>query len=216
MTQNNEDLKSEFPEVDEFEKSQAFGQDANDIESEDRIEKPPPSKFNIFLKKALVWLVVVLIAFAAGFLLNYFLLYQPINAERSALEGQLEETIETVSRLETENSRISTQLDETMEALEAATANALYYQLLVDVNQARVKLFMDDIEGAQESLVTTQDTLEALLPLIESIDADLALSLPRRLDLIVSGIVRDPETGMIDLELFTLDLLALEPLLISD
>ena len=216
MTQNNEDLKSEFPEVDEFEKSQAFGQDANDIESEDRIEKPPPSKFNIFLKKALVWLVVVLIAFAAGFLLNYFLLYQPINAERSALEGQLEETIETVSRLETENSRLSTQLDETTDALESATANALYYQLLVDVNQARVKLFMDDIEGAQESLVTTQDTLEALLPLIESIDADLALSLPRRLDLIVSGIVRDPETGMIDLELFTLDLLALEPLLISD
>jgi predicted nucleic acid-binding Zn-ribbon protein len=164
----------------------------------------------------LVWLVVILIAFAAGFLLNYFLLYQPINAERIALEGQLEETTQAFSQLETENSRLSTQLDQTKEALESATANALYYQLLVDVNQARVKLFMEDIEGAQESLVTTQDTLQDLLPVIESIDADLALSLPRRLDLIVSGIARDPETGMIDLELFTLDLLALEPLLISD
>jgi hypothetical protein len=118
--------------------------------------------------------------------------------------------------LETENSRLSTQLVETTEALESATANALYYQLLVDVTQARVKLFMEDIEGAQESLLTTQNTLQDLLPVIETVDADLALSLPRRLDLIVSGIARDPETGMIDLELFTLDLLALEPLLISD
>lgn len=216
MTQNNEELKSETPLPDDYEENQAFGQHGNDIETEDRIEKAPPGKFKIFMKKVLVWLVVVLIAFAAGFLLNHFLLYQPINAERIALKDQLEETTDNLSQLEAENSRLSTQLDQTRDDLESATANALYYQLLVDVNQARVKLFMDDVEGAQESLVNTQDTLQDLLPVIESIDADLALSLPRRLDLIVSGIVRDPETGMIDLELFTLDLLALEPLLFSD
>ena len=53
-------------------------------------------------------------------------------------------------------------------------------------------------------------------PTIETVDAELALSMPRRLELIIAGLERDPETAAIDLELFTKDLLALEPLLFDE
>jgi hypothetical protein len=36
------------------------------------------------------------------------------------------------------------------------------------------------------------------------------------LDLIISGLERDPETARIDLELLTKDLLALEPMLVDE
>ena len=100
--------------------------------------------------------------------------------------------------------------------LASVKANALYYQVLVDVNTARIELFLEDIEEAQAALENTIENLEALLPFITEVDPELALRLPRRLDQIVSGLARDLETSLIDLELFTKDLLELEPLLVSD
>jgi hypothetical protein len=58
--------------------------------------------------------------------------------------------------------------------------------------------------------------LDALGPVIEKVDEELALSMSRRLELIIAGLERDPETAAIDLELFTKDLLALEPLLFGE
>lgn len=195
--------------------------DADRLEKGDEgVEKTPPGRFKIFLRKALIWLGVVLVAFLAGFLTDHFTLYRPMNQERLAIQEELEKAEQTLNELETENTRLVNELDSLrsekdvlQQDLAQATANLQYYQVLVDVNNARIQLFMEDIEGAQESLAGTQALLEELLPWIEAVDADLALSLPRRLDLIVSGLVRDPDTGMIDLELFTKDLLELEPLL---
>jgi hypothetical protein len=65
-------------------------------------------------------------------------------------------------------------------------------------------------------LKDTQKKLETLQPFINAVDPELALSLPRRMELIIAGIERDPETSRIDLELFTKDLLELEPLLMGE
>ena len=70
---------------------------------------------------------------------------------------------------------------------------------------------MEESKLALAALENTREILEELQPVIEAADPELALSLPRRLDLIISGIPRDPETALIDLALLTKDLLALEP-----
>jgi hypothetical protein len=188
-----------------------------------KVEKTPPSRFQRVLRKILIGLGIVIIIFLAGFLTDHFVRYQPLSDTLDETRVELEEANQTINDLEAQNAQL-TNANRTanneifaLEAeLAAVKANALFYQVLVDVNTARIALFLEDIEGAQASLADTQDNLDALLPAIIEVDPELGLSLPRRLELIISGIARDPETGLIDLELFTKDLLELEPLLVSD
>jgi len=186
-------------------------------------EKKEPGKFKKFLNKALIWLAVIVIAFGAGFLLDHFLRYQPLlddlrqaQADQVLLQEDLDEIqnqMEQITpKLEASNARVESLEEE----LKMANARLQFYQVLVDVSNAQLKLFLEDIEAAEIALADTQISLEKLGPVIEEIDPDLAVSLPRRLELIVAGLARDPETARIDLELFTKDLLALEPLLFED
>lgn len=190
---------------------------------EEIAEKQPPTRFQLFLRKALIGLGIVIVIFLAGFLTDHFVRYAPLADTLDETRVELEAVNQDLSELKAENAlleRINRSAADQMAAMEAelaaVRANALFYQVLVDVNTARLALFMEDIEGAQAALADTQDNLEALLPAISEVDTELALSLPRRLDLIVSGLERDPETGRIDLELFTKDLLELQPLLDVD
>ena len=192
-------------------------------EKPEKPEKKEPGKFKKFLNKALIWLAVIVIAFGAGFLLDHFLRYQPLledlrqaQADQVLLQEDMDEIqnqIEQITpKLEASNARVASLEEE----LKMANARLQFYQVLVDVNIAQLKLFMEDIEAAETALADTQISLEKLGPVIEEIDPDLAVSLPRRLELIVAGLARDPETARIDLELFTKDLLALEPLIFED
>jgi hypothetical protein len=192
-------------------------------EKPEKPEKKEPGKFKKFLNKALIWLAVIVIAFGAGFLLDHFLRYQPLledlrqaQADQVLLQEDLDEIqneIEQITpKLEASNARVESLEEE----LKMANARLQFYQVLVDVSNAQLKLFLEDIEAAEMALADTQISLEKLGPVIEEIDPDLAVSLPRRLELIVAGLARDPETARIDLELFTKDLLALEPLLFED
>ena len=185
--------------------------------------KPEPSKTKKFFRKVLIWLIVIVIAFGAGFLLDHFLRYQPLaenlqqtQAELASLQGDLDEAENQVEqmtpKLEAANASIASLEDD----LVTANTRVQLYKMLVDVSNARLSLFLGNIEEAQAALADTKTGLEALGPVIEKVDAELALSLPRRLELIIAGLERDPETAAIDLELFTKDLLALDPLLFED
>ena len=184
-------------------------------------KKSQSGRFGLFIRKGLLWLLIITIAFLGGFLVDYFLRYRPLADDMGEIRAELDQASQTLDDLETENESLQREITTArntnaslQEELEVARANIKYFQILVDVNNARINLFLEDIEGAQASLEQTQVRLEELLPLIEDINPELALSLPRRLDLIVSGLARDPETGRIDLELFTKDLLELEPILL--
>jgi len=213
---------AEEPQNSQFEPESTINKEGPKTK-EETPEKKPPSRFQRFLRKALIILGVAAVIFLAGFLTDHFVRYQPLSNTLNETQVELEQANQTISELEVQNTQLTNanrtannEIVALEEELASVKANALFYQVLVDVNTARIELFMEDIEGAQAALVNTQDNLEALLPYITEVDPELALSLPRRLDLIISGLVRDPETGLIDLELFTKDLLELEPLLVGD
>jgi len=228
MNKQNEAVQPESqpePEISDSIETEKHDQDLPELEQapDSSTEKQPPSRFVRFLRKALIGLVIVAAIFLAGFLTDHFVRYSPLSEELEQTKAELEQANQDMGDLEGENDRLTSAnqaADEEIAALEdeltAATANLKFYQVLVDVNTARIELFLEDIEGAQAALEDTQDNLEVLLPFIEEVDSELALSLPRRLDLIIAGLERDPETGRIDLELFTKDLLELKTLLIVD
>ncbi len=220
---NEKNQRKPQPEpIPEEEEVQTSDQPA-EFNNSEKAEKKPPTRFQLFLRKVLIGLVIVAVIFLAGFLTNHFIRYRPLSETLAETQTELEQANLVLSNLEDENDRlkaanqIATDEITALEAeLSAVRANALFYQVLVDVNNARIELFLENVEGAQTALIETQENLEDLLPFIIEVDPELGLSLPRRLDLIISGLARDPETGLIDLELFTKDLLELEPLLISD
>lgn len=202
-------------------------QDENNIEQptpevpedqlvEEEEEKSPPSRLSRFFRKVLVWLIIVIVVFSAGFLIDHFLRYKPLSVAMTETQSELDQITQEVSDLRVENTRLTNEVDSLQEALAIANARLGYFQVLMDVNNARINLFLEEIQSAQEVLADTSQRLEDLLPFIAEVDDELALSLPRRLELIIAGLERDPETARIDLELFTKDLLELEPLLFGD
>ncbi|MCJ7716540.1 MAG: hypothetical protein MUO54_08475, partial [Anaerolineales bacterium] len=72
------------------------------------------------------------------------------------------------------------------------------------------------VEEAKDTLVNTQQRLGNLLPRIAEFDSALAQDMPQRLNLIISGLDRDTETVIIDLELITRDLLDIEETVFGD
>jgi DNA repair exonuclease SbcCD ATPase subunit len=228
MDEKNEAIQPESqPEPEISESVEAEQQDQEPLEPEPTQdispEKKPPGKFALFLRKALIGLAIAAVIFLAGFLTDHFVRYSPLSKELEQTKAELEQANQALNDLEEENDRLTganqaakDEIADLEAELTEATANLKFYQVLVNVNTARIDLFLEDIESAQAALEDTQDNLEDLLPFIEDVDAELALSLPRRLELIISGLERDPETGMIDLELLTKDLLELEPLLVED
>jgi cell division protein FtsB len=186
-------------------------------------EKKPPTRFQLFLRKMLIGLIVVGLLFLAGFLTNHFTRYKPLADTLDETRIALDEANQAVNDLEAENIELkdsNKKADKAIETLQAelsaVRANALFYQTLVDVSNARIALFLDDNEGAQAALANTEAQLEELQPAIDAVDPDLAITLLARLELVVSGLNRDKETSLIDLELFTKSLLELEPLLALD
>lgn len=227
LEQDDEDSLELEPHEEEPFESESHEEEPFELEEDQEPtpedEEKPPSRFKRWLRKGLIGLAIVAIIFLAGFLTYHFVRYVPLSQELDETRVELEQTNEEVSELQRENDRLTTayqsaerEVADLEEELEAATANLKFYQVLVNVNTARLELFLENIEGAQEALVDTQDNLEDLLPYIEEVDAELALSLPRRLELIISGLERDPETARVDLELLTKDLLELEPLLVEE
>lgn len=209
MNQNNDNIQPEQPILETPDTSQMPDQPAPEI------EKPPPSRMKRFFRKALIWLVVLAIVFLAGAVTDHFLRYKPLSEDMVETQTALDQANQDLSGLQalkTEIQEVNDEITSLQDELETTTAHLQLFQVLVDVSNARIALFLDDVEGSQAALVGTQQQLEDLLPFIAEVDADLALSLPRRLDLIVSGLERDTETGIIDLELFTKDLLEIEAL----
>jgi cell division protein FtsB len=215
------------PEQDEPGQSQPeeleISQPEQETTAETKPKKEPPSRFMRFLRKALIVLAVVAIIFFAGFLTDHFTRYRPLSDELDQTRAELEQAKLDLGGLEEENDSLTNanqaannEIAEMKDELTAARANLLFYQVMVDVNTAQLELFLENIEGAKAALADSEGNLEELSPYINEVDPELALSLPRRLELIISGLERDPETARIDLELLTKDLLELEPLLVGE
>lgn len=213
VTETEEALEAQEEPVDDIEESL----------QEEKPEKQEPTKTQKFFQKALIWLIVIVIAFGSGFLLDHFLRYIPLKqdlsearTEMQAINEDLDEVNNQIEQLRPSLEAANARISSLEEDLEIANARSQLYQVFASVNNARLDLFQEDFDAARIKLAETKQHLEELAPIIEEVDPELSLSLPRRLELIIDGLERDPETASVDLELLNKDLLALESLLFED
>ena len=187
-------------------------------------EKNQTGRLRSFFKKILVWLIVFVIAFIAGVVTDYYLRYKPLSSTLAETEealdqasknnGDLQDEIDDLdSAIQEANDKISSLEADKVDlqiALETAVAHRELLHVLVDVNNARLALFRNDVGKARTTLLQTAARLDDLLLFIAKIDADLAQSMQQRLDLIISGLEVNTENAVIDLDLFIQDLLTVE------
>ncbi len=158
-----------------------------------------PSRFALFLRRALIWLGAGMAVFLAGFLTMYFTLYQPKITE-------LERTSADLTDAQSEIVSLNARLD----LLEGADAHRSLLTVLVDVYDARLALTEENAVAAKSALANTPAALDEVLDEIEEFDATLAEALPQRLNLIRTNIDRDPETAIADCDQMIEDLMEVE------
>jgi septal ring factor EnvC (AmiA/AmiB activator) len=188
------------------------------------------SRLRRFLRKVLIWLVVIAVIFLTGIVVDHYLRYKPLSEALIETQTSLDQAYQDISDLEAEAERLNITIEEAndeitslenerkavQDALEAAAAHLKLLQVLADVSNARLALFLDDVDGAKVALGETDQRLNELLPRVAEFDSNLAQSMAQRFGLIVSGLERDSKTTTIDLELFTKDLLEIEAALFND
>ena len=194
------------------------------------LQQPQTDRAQRVLHRTSVWLGIVAIVFFAGAVADHTLRYRPLSASLSETRTALDRAQQDVADLQAEIDRLNTtlrqsdsrvaSLERDNEALREQLANSetrlILMQVLADVNNARLALSQEDVEGAQTALQDTPQRLEELIPQIEAISPNLAGSLPQRLTLILSGLERENlETVNIDMELFIQDLLDIEAALMG-
>lgn len=229
MKQKNADIQPEQPTPETLDTSQTPAQPEPGA-TPTKAEKPQPSRLQRFFRKIFIWLVVLAIAFLAGIVTDHYLRYKPLSEAIVETQTALDQSNQDTSGLQAETESLNTVIQKAndkitslegekkavQDELETATAHLKLLQVLVDVSNARLALFLNDVEGAKAALVNTQQRLDNLLLRIAEFDTNLAQSMPQRLSLIISGLERDTETAKIDLGLFTKDLLEIEAAMFGD
>lgn len=158
-----------------------------------------PTKFQRFLRQALIWLGVIAGGFLAGFLTFYFVLYQPKAAALEEAESQVQGL---QSQLDTVNSQL--------EALEDADTHRALLEAMVDAYDARLAMAQENVVAAKSALSGTTATLEGISAEIEAFDSGLASALPQRIQLIRTNLDRDLETAIADCDQLIEDLIEVE------
>jgi len=229
MEQKNADIQPEQPTPETLAAARASAPPES-VATSTKAGKTQPGRLQRFFRKALLWLVVLAVAFLAGLVTDHYLRVKPLSELIVETQATLDQANQEISNLQAETARLNTVIQEAndritslesekvalQEELETANAHLELLQVLVDVSNARLALFLNDVDAAKAALVNTPQRLDNLLPTIAEFDTILAQSMPQRLSLIISGLERDTETAKIDLELFTKDLLEIEAALFGE
>ena len=195
-------------------------------------EKPKKmGSFQRILRLALIGLAAVVVVFLAGFLTDHFARYSPMKAELAKnltqTQDELSQAKQSMADLQSQvddlsaqlaaaNDRIS-ELEQDKESLQAdldsASLHTELLRTLVELKTAQIELQNDNLSGAKVALSDITARLETLKPLVETVDANLAVSMQTRLNLILDSMDTNSPTAQADLGLLAKNLQSVETLL---
>lgn len=165
-----------------------------------------PTRFQRFMRKALIWLAVVAVSFGAGLATVYFTLYQDKVDQLGQAEISLTEAEQTAADLASQLETVTAERDNLVQAQDYSKL----LTIMVDVYAARSALTDKNTSAAKSAISDTQDTLDEIIEVIRDFDANLAETLPQRLRLIRTNIDGNIENAIADCDLMIKDLRDIE------
>lgn len=175
------------------------------------IEPPPPSKFRLFLNRALRWITGIMLVFVLGVVAMWAIRVRPVQSELQSLQTDLETMQEQVTTLE---GRVQSllPLEEENESLLAELAKTGQQMairgVLVDITSAQLAMAQEDPIAAKAALAGTDDRMKALD--VELVGTDTLEGLRTRLALVVDELDSDTFAARRDLQILANNLISLE------
>jgi cytoskeletal protein RodZ len=187
------------------------------LEGDHEVEAQPRPKRR--LRKVLLWVVGLVIIFAAGVVLSWVVKVQPqaeqiatLNADSITAQdqvAQLNQELQELRPLAALNSKLTDDLS-------SATAHLDLLKVLVDVSTAQLALAQEDDIAARAALTGTDARLKALAATLEGANAVDVGEMSGRLELVLEEVESDTFAARRDLEILANNLLALERVLFGE
>ena len=168
------------------------------------------SRVGRFLKRALRWVVVVLVIFTIGVVAMQIVRVGPLIDERNSLDQSLAEAQATQQDLQAELDRlegVEAENEELTRSLQQFEARLAVLNILVDITRAQLALAQEDTASVALALQETGEKLNLLRDLVGAGELD---GLRERLVLVLSEVDGDPFAAERDLEILANTLLAIE------
>ena len=181
-------------------------------------EKKKPGKAQLMFRKILIWLVVIVIAFAGGFFLDAALRYQPARIKVEALTADLTAAREDITALENEIDRLSTFEDQNValwEEIADLNTHLTILSIRTAVADATLALEQDRTADTKLALDKVGTSLETLKTMLNEDQVEVVDNMLQRHQLIVIELTGDTISAQTDLEVLASKLNALENTLFS-
>lgn len=188
-------------------------EDVEEEEGEPVEEKVEPGRFRRFLRKALIWLVVIVLAFGAGVGTFYFVRFQPTQERLSQQRQAVQEAQDEIADLESEVDRLSAFEERNQELQQEIDDVRLHITILSarsSVSDALLALSEENIAEAKLELDKVGQTLETLKDMLNQDQVDVVNNMLQRHELIMEELDRDAFSARSDLEVLSSKLGSLE------
>ena len=150
-------------------------------------------RFGRFIRTFLRLLTLSLVMFAAGFLLAYFLLYQPTMQQLEARSAELQTTSAELETKQADYSELKGQFDEVLTNVTKIEARASLALALRSLELANLGIEKKNNVVVRNQLQLTRKYLDELLPYLEgSGEKDMAAELADLMKSAETELVRDP------------------------
>ena len=165
------------------------------------------SRFGRFNKSLLRLITIIVILFAAGVLVTYFVLYQPVKNQlvdsTTTLKDvtvQLNENIATLDEVEAALDDMTTAYDDLADDYAYTTAQNQLLRMYTKVVDAQMLIQTKSYTEAKKELADAREILDDVLPELTKVNKTDAERLDSRLDLVISEFGNDVKAAESDLE----------------
>jgi hypothetical protein len=174
---------------------------------------PVEKKGQTLLRRALRWLLILLLVFGLGALLAIFALYLPARSEIETIQVELQKANQNISEqeqriaslrsLETKNQELQRQMDD-------AALHVSILKARSDVSAALLALAKDDPAKSRMALSKTSRTIDGMGSLLDANQQKLIEDMQARLKLATSEIGSNAFAAESDLNVLSTSLMELE------
>jgi hypothetical protein len=136
-------------------------------------EAEPETRLNKFIRGALRWVLVGLLAFAAGVLIITFALYVPTRQKFDITNADLEQANATITANTDQITTLQTDNEALQKKLDSNTLHMYVIEALLGVRGASLAVAADDYAGARLSLIQASEALDTLSGLLGTDQKDI-------------------------------------------
>ncbi|MEE8357092.1 MAG: hypothetical protein V3R33_07260 [Anaerolineales bacterium] len=199
--------------ITEAESTTSFESEVEESLEETPVERKKPGKTQLIIRKILIWMVVIVIAFAGGFFVDAALRYQPEKAKVAQLSQEITSAEGEITSLEAEIDRLSVFEDQNVglrDEISEITTHITILSARAAVADATLALEQNRLADVKLSLDKVGSTLEKLKPMLNEEQAEVVEKMLQRHQLIVDELEDDNFSAQTDMEVLASKLNALE------